>query len=505
MSREGEISLGGGAGRGSSGRNDYVDLLRGVAIIAVVLGHWLLTAIQYRNGQFDGVDAIAFVSFGPWVTLVLQMVPIFFLVGGYANALSWSRRRAAGGRWTGWLQLRLRRLLGPTSIYLAIVAVAIALAQAAGVGAGNLSQAAWAFTFHLWFLAAYGVLLAATPALYVAHLRLGWAVPVVMGVAAVVISAVVVQWRWPLIGWANYVLVWGTFHQLGFAWHDGAFRGRRGRAVALAVIAGAALVALIGWGGFPVSMVGFPGARIQNPSPPSMALLAFGLTQAGIVLAAEPLVSRRLARRPAGRAFARPPIGRGFARRGAALSMPIYLWHMVPVVVVAVIAYPLGWLGQPPIGSGRWWVQHVVWIGVLALALAAVLLIVAMLRRGWLQFTKRWPTPPVVDRPGVGRVARAGALPVLIGVSLVCAALGRLAVQGLAPNGRVGVTTLAAYAVGAVLAVARWPRRRRVPSGTSTVVVRWWSPDRAGGRRAPSSLSDARRPTPRRYRRGSIR
>ena len=88
-------------------RNDYVDLLRGASIVAVVVGHWLLTAIQYRAGEFDGFDAITYVSWGSWVTLVLQVVPVFFLVGGYANALSWSRRRAAGGSWADWLRLRM--------------------------------------------------------------------------------------------------------------------------------------------------------------------------------------------------------------------------------------------------------------------------------------------------------------------------------------------------------------------------------------------------------------
>lgn len=435
--------MSGEATASSGDRNNYVDLLRGASIVAVVVGHWLLTGIEYHAGEFTGLDALGFVSWGSWGTLVLQVVPVFFFVGGYANALSWARRSAAGSSWVDWLRLRMRRLLGPTSAYLAVVTFCVAVAELAGVSANNLYQAGWALAFQLWFLAAYAVLLVATPILYAAHRRWGAAVPLVMGAVAVLISAVVVQWRWHLIGWANYVLVWGVFHQLGFAWRDGAFTGRRGRSVGLTVGAAAALAGLIGLAGFPVSMVGVPGARIQNASPPSMALLMFGVTQCGIVLVAEPVVSRWLARHAAGRAV---------ARRGAELSMPIYLWHMAPVVVVCVIGYPIGWLAQPPMGSGRWWGEHLIWIGVLVLGMVGVLAILTMSRSAWHRVTARLPRAE--SALALGRLA---GLPVVVGVAVICAALGRLAVGGLAPDGHVDVPTLAAYAVGALLVVAPTP------------------------------------------------
>jgi surface polysaccharide O-acyltransferase-like enzyme len=432
-------------------RNEYVDLLRGASIVAVVVGHWLLTGIQYRAGEFTGVDAIGYVSWGSWATLVLQVVPVFFLVGGFANALSWSRRSAAGSTWADWLRLRMRRLLGPTSAYLAVATLCVVVAQAAGVSANNLYQAGWALAFQLWFLAAYAALLVATPVLYAAHRRWGAAVPVVMSVVAVLISAVVIQWRWHLIGWANYVLVWGVFHQVGFAWHDGRFAGRRARAAALFVGAVLALAALIGWAGFPVSMVGVPGARIQNASPPSMALLMFGLAQCGVVLVAEPFAARWLARHPTGRTL---------ARRGAGLSMPIYLWHMAPVVLVGVIGYPLGWLAQPPLGSKRWWVEHLIWIGVLIVVLAGVLAILTASRSVWRRVTTRARASLRVE-PVTAATRLDGAL-IVAGIVVICAALGRLAVGGLAPDGRLDVPGLIAFVVGAVLVGVPWPLRARL-------------------------------------------
>ena len=59
-----------------------------------------------------------------WLTLVFQVVPVFFLVGGYASAASWTRWREAGGRrWTEWVRNRLAAILGPTTAYVMLVLV----------------------------------------------------------------------------------------------------------------------------------------------------------------------------------------------------------------------------------------------------------------------------------------------------------------------------------------------------------------------------------------------
>jgi peptidoglycan/LPS O-acetylase OafA/YrhL len=75
-------------------RNRYADLLRVLAMGAVVYGHWLLTDVTYRNGQFGGRNALDYISWGRWGTLLFQVLPVFFLVGGYANATSWTAHRA---------------------------------------------------------------------------------------------------------------------------------------------------------------------------------------------------------------------------------------------------------------------------------------------------------------------------------------------------------------------------------------------------------------------------
>ena len=115
----------GPAGPGTSGvpgpRNRYADLLRVLAICLVVLGHWLLTSVSYRGGRLSGASAMAAVGWSGWATLLFQVMPVFFLVGGYANALSWTRHRAGGATWAQWVQHRAIRLLRPTTVFVAAV------------------------------------------------------------------------------------------------------------------------------------------------------------------------------------------------------------------------------------------------------------------------------------------------------------------------------------------------------------------------------------------------
>lgn len=87
-------------------RNRYADLLRVVAIGGVVYGHWLLISVIYRNGQLSGLDALEYVSWGRWVTWLFQVMPVFFLVGGYVNAQSWMAHHAQGENWTRWVRDR---------------------------------------------------------------------------------------------------------------------------------------------------------------------------------------------------------------------------------------------------------------------------------------------------------------------------------------------------------------------------------------------------------------
>jgi hypothetical protein len=83
-------------------RNRVVDFLRAAAITVVVLGHWTIIAVDadggiLPHGVLDGAT---------WthpLTWVFQVMPIFFLVGGYSNALSWRSARRKDVGYAEWL------------------------------------------------------------------------------------------------------------------------------------------------------------------------------------------------------------------------------------------------------------------------------------------------------------------------------------------------------------------------------------------------------------------
>jgi fucose 4-O-acetylase-like acetyltransferase len=193
-------------------RNRYADLLRVLAISLVVLGHWLLTSVSYRGGQLSGASVMAAVGWSGWATLLFQVMPVFFLVGGYANALSWTRHRAGGATWAQWVRHRALRLLRPTTVFVGVVVTAVAAGSLLGADPAELALAAWGVALQLWFLPVYLLLIALTPALHAAHRRWGLAVPAVLALGAAGVDAGLLGARLPGIGYANYLLVWGTMH-----------------------------------------------------------------------------------------------------------------------------------------------------------------------------------------------------------------------------------------------------------------------------------------------------
>jgi fucose 4-O-acetylase-like acetyltransferase len=406
-------------------RNRYVDLLRVLAIGGVVYGHWLLVSITYSRGQLSGADAISYVSWAPWVTWVFQVMPVFFLVGGYVNARSWPSHQARGETWTVWVRDRALRLLWPTAVFVAAGVLAISAALLAGVPGAEVGEAGWLVALQLWFLPVYLLLAALTPALLAAHRRWGLRVPVVMAVAAALVSAAVTGAHLHVIGYANYLFVWGSAHQWGFAWQDGTLTRRRWGPYAMFAGGAALLACLLAWGQFKVDMVG-----AGNTNPPSVALLAFALAQSGLALACEPAGGRLLLRQPG--------LWR-LVRRLNTTVMTIYLWQFVPVIIVAVACYPAHLLPQPAIGSAQWWELRPAWFALLTVVLAALTMLVMRAERPLLKL------PAAIGPPGPWSPAI-----LLAGLAAAMLGLTRLAIAGLAPGGHLPLLALAAFAAGLI-------------------------------------------------------
>ncbi|MEN8198315.1 MAG: acyltransferase, partial [Pseudomonadota bacterium] len=289
------------AGKTPHTRNRYVDFLRAASICAVVVGHWMTPAPVVEDGALRFDHMLAFAPRSQFLTWLFQVMPVFFFVGGYANAASWSSAQRGGVGTSSWLGKRLRRLLAPIVPLILFWSLAAFLARRSGVDVGLASHASRLALIPVWFLAVYVMVTLAAPISYRVWRRQGmvsfWALVACAGLT----DAIAVLFGLADIRWLNYGFIWLAMHQLGYAWREGGLE-RPSRAIGLALTGLLGLTFVILFLSYPVSMVTVPGAEMSNSRPPNIALLALGLLQVGVLL---------LAARPARKWLERPNVWAG--------------------------------------------------------------------------------------------------------------------------------------------------------------------------------------------------
>ncbi|MCB0928537.1 MAG: acyltransferase [Mycobacterium sp.] len=441
-------------------RNLSVDYYRVSGVMLIVFGHWLLSSVTYKSGEFGLEQPLVDIPWTQWLVWLMQAVPVFFLAAGYASAVSWAHWRDTQKMTRQeWVRRRLSSTLGPTGAYLAFIWTLMIVAKLAGAPAAVLTYAGWAVAMQLWFLAVYSIVVYLTPIGIAAQRRWGLWVPAALGLCVALVDLLSYAADVPYLNWANYLLCWGAMYTLGIAWYDGRFDERRFSArkrpaadntgrfsgpgpipLVMLGVSAVMLAVLIGYGPYPVCMIDIPGQHIQNSSPPSLAMFFFGCAQTGIAVTLGPMVTRAMS----GRRI------RGVLAVANNNVMALYLWHMVPVVVVAAIAYPAGLLPQFPENSGSWWLMRGVWVILLAVVTAGEMLVLFKLRR---IFASALPAIRVAAS------ARWTDLCLLVGVALAAYGITVVSAAGFAPDGAIPWHAIGAFAAGAVL-VAIEPRAR---------------------------------------------
>jgi hypothetical protein len=299
---------------------------------------------------------------------------------------------------------------------------------------------------HLWFLAVYLVVVSLTPIAIAAQRRWGLLAPAALAIGVAAVDAASYAGHVPYLGWLNYLLCYAALYQLGIAWQKGLLAGVG--AVALAVGSMGALALVLWLGPYPVSMIGVPGQAVQNTEPPSLAMLAFGCAQAGLVISLAPALNRALRGRAVQRLLA----------RANGNVMALYLWHMIPVVIVAVVGYPAGLLPQPVEGTAQWWLVRLEWVVVLSLVTAAEL---ALLWWGRRFFAAPLPALNAIPVRWAGPIMLAGAFMAAYGLSSTAA-------DGFAPAAHFPWLTAVIFGVG-VLLVALSPAVYRPSTGVHSL------------------------------------
>src|SRR3954454_9054206 len=85
-------------------RERYVDFLRVFSLAVVMFGHWLMAAVQWRDGHLVAGNVLEAAPATQWLTWIFQIMPVFFIVGGFSNTASWTaatRDATPYGTWLG--------------------------------------------------------------------------------------------------------------------------------------------------------------------------------------------------------------------------------------------------------------------------------------------------------------------------------------------------------------------------------------------------------------------
>jgi hypothetical protein len=396
-------------------RNRYADLLRVASIFVVVIGHWLMAVLAYRDGTFTGQNLLEVATWTHILTWVFQVMPIFFIVGGFTNASSWRSASARGVRYADWLRARSARLLGPALVFVAFWTVLPMVAVAVALPSGMARTGGREVALPIWFLAVYVLTVAAAPPLLAAHRRYGGVrVLVVLAVLAVVVDVLRYGLDLGFVGVANYAFVWLGILELGFLWRDGALTRVRRVAWAMAGTGLAAMTALTTVGDYPVSMIGLSHAERSNTLPPTIALLALAVWQCGAMLIFE---------KPANRWLERPRVWLSVVVANS-MVMTFYLWNMTAAVLAAVILLPTGIAPQPEPLTTSWWFWRLGWIAACAACLVPFL------------FAFRWAERPGAPPPAAPS-GRLGVASSLAGIAAASAGMSIIAAAAFPVQGEV--------------------------------------------------------------------
>ena len=354
------------------GRDELVDLLRSVATTTVVLWHWVFTILVWRADGPHADNPIGYVS-GLWsLTWVLQVMPLFFVSGGFVHARAWAGDRGKPGAWGAFVRRRAVQLGVPALVLIAVVAgAATAIALLHAGGDPWVPRAVMLVLSPLWFLVVYMALVVTVPLWDRLDRRWGELVPIGLVAATMAVDLIRFRFGHPEIAWLNMVFVWGAAHQVGWSWER--LRNAPARfGHALILIGLAALVGLTNMGLYPRSMVGTTSTadRFSNMGPPTLPILALLIFQVGLVVAYRERIVEVAAR----------PRMRRFVAWLSANAMPLFLWHSVGFALFYALMRAL--VSVPEEANLTWWITRPLWLIGPALLTVPLIAVTRSLRPG---------------------------------------------------------------------------------------------------------------------------
>ena len=349
---------------GGTARDPVMDLVRVLCVTVVVVGHMLMIGAAVIPGRGLVVERTLLETnwIGP-VTWIAQIMPLFFVVGGFAGIGAWRRLEASGGTAGDFIRSRILRLARPAIALFAVLAIAVLAMHLTGVDPVSIRLIGIGIASPLWFLAAYAFAQAYLPGLATFHAMAPRATLATLAGGAIICDIVRFATGVEALGLLDMTFVWLFAQQLGFWIADGWFRARS-RATVAAIGAGAYLML------FGLVSVGYPGNMLDNLNPPTFAIVVLAVGQTCLLVLAHPALQRLVALRP---------VRVVVATVGSRL-MTIYLWHL-PVLALVIGLLLLTPLPAPPAGSAAWWLTRPLIFLVMVGVLAGISLVLGRLER----------------------------------------------------------------------------------------------------------------------------
>jgi hypothetical protein len=371
------------APRTGADRNPYADFLRAFSLLVVILWHWCFTILVWGDQGPYATSPLGFSS-GLWIlTWLLQVLPVFFAIGGYVHLKAWERSAARGE--TLWhFAVRQARAMALPSAALLVTWIVLGIVVGAVFDLDWMGRAVLMVVSPLWFVATYLALIVLMPVTVWLHRRYDTLVLVVLAGLAVVVDLLRFRYQVPGVEWVNMLFVWGFAFQLGYSYgrfsgadsapllpdgrRDWAHQSTQSRQWARLFTAGGlfGLIGLVFSGLYPGSMVGVPGQG-SNMAPPTVCILALTVFQLGVTELIRPTVVRALGR------------GGWFARVTAvftAFALPLFLFHTTGMALSRAIEWSiLGTRVEAVAPTLTWWLlRPVAVIGPLLCTLPVIYL-----------------------------------------------------------------------------------------------------------------------------------
>jgi len=383
-------------------RDRYVDFLRAASIVAVVFGHWFIAIIHRENGLIYQTSAVGVTS-GLWLgTWFLQVMPVFFFVGGFSNMVAYDASKRRGDSAWSFVRSREVRLLKPSLVFLAVWTVIQVALHIADVGR-PAGPTLWGDTTllrgmrppgatipfgPLWFLGVYVVVVAIAPMMVRLHRRFGLWVPAAMVAGTIAVDVIAFGFEHPGVRWFNVAFVLLLPHQLGFLYADGRLPAQPSWVLWGMVVVGLGGLVLLttpllfqlfgqarfDWfptiGYYPKSLLGTDVEPISNAYPPTVCFMLGAIWSIGAVMLLRPHLTTWLERPGPWKATI-------FVN---SVIMTLFLWHMTAYLVAILLLWPLGF-GHQADSTAGWWAERFVWELVPAAILAGMIAVLGRFER----------------------------------------------------------------------------------------------------------------------------